>query len=234
MCLFCNQYSNGLMCEKCFSKQKLEEILAQLLRHTGTQTENALALWLGIAPKQYAQKIADNIYADVVKRGYHSTCGNVGYRPLFYVLSEYGYTDAVIKILQNPEYPGWGFMIANGATTVWERWENEMQNVMHSFNHPMFGSYDAWLYRYLGGISVDDNAFGADKITLKPYIPKGIDFVDCSFETIRGTIVSKWKKQTDGSVAYYVEIPPMTQAVVEIGGEIHTLDCGAYTFVSKI
>lgn len=40
MCLFCNQYSNGLMCEKCFSKQKLEEILAQLLRHTGTQTEN--------------------------------------------------------------------------------------------------------------------------------------------------------------------------------------------------
>lgn len=201
---------------------------------TGTQTENALALWLGIAPKQYAQKIADNIYADVVKRGYHSTCGNVGYRPLFYVLSEYGYTDAVVKILQNPEYPGWGFMIANGATTVWERWENEMQNVMHSFNHPMFGSYDAWLYRYLGGISVDDDAFGADKITLKPYIPEGIDFVDCSFETIRGTIVSKWKRQEDGNVAYHVEIPPMTKAVVEFGGEKHTLDCGVYTFVSKI
>ena len=81
---------------------------------------------------------------------------------------------------------------------------------------------------------MDDDAFGADKITLKPYIPEGIDFVDCSFETIRGTIVSKWKRQEDGNVAYHVEIPPMTKAVVEFGGEKHTLDCGVYTFISKI
>ena len=123
---------------------------------SGTQAENATALWIGLVPDGYAQKVADNLYADVVKHGYHSTCGNIGYRHLFYALSDYGYTDAVVKILTNPEYPGWGHMIANGATTVWERWESEMQNEMHSFDHPMFGSYDAWLYHYLGGISVDD------------------------------------------------------------------------------
>jgi alpha-L-rhamnosidase len=199
---------------------------------SGTQTENALALWLGIAPEAHAQKIADNLYADVVKHGYHSTCGNIGYRHLFYALSDYGYTDAVVKILTNPEYPGWGYMIANGATTVWERWEKEMQNVMHSFDHPMFGSYDAWLYHYLGGISVDEDACGADKITVKPYIPTDIDFVECSFETLRGKIVSNWVKQNDGSVLYRVEVPPMTTATIIIGDKTHTLGCGEYEFIS--
>lgn len=197
---------------------------------SGTQTENSMALWLGLVPSGCEQKVADAIYADVVKHGYHSTCGNVGYRHLFYALSDYGYTDAVIKILTNPEYPGWGYMIAGGATTVWERWESEMQNEMHSFDHPMFGSYDAWLYHYLGGISVDEDAFGADKITIKPYIPTDISFVQCSFETVRGKIVSNWEKQSDGSVVYHVEIPAMTTATIEIGGEKKTVGCGKYDF----
>lgn len=197
---------------------------------TGTQSENSIALWLGLVPKGYEQKVADNVYADVVKHGYHSTCGNIGYRHLFYALSDYGYTDAVVKILTNPEYPGWGYMIANGATTVWERWESEMQNEMHSFNHPMYGSYDAWLYRYLGGISVDEDAFAADKVTIKPYIPSEIGFVNCSFETVRGKIVSDWKKLENGRVAYHIEIPATTTAVVEIGGEKRTVGCGSYDF----
>lgn len=197
---------------------------------SGTQAENATALWLGLVPVGFEQKVADNLYADVVKHGYHSTCGNIGYRHLFYALSDYGYTDAVVKILTNPEYPGWGHMIANGATTVWERWESEMQNEMHSFDHPMFGSYDAWLYHYLGGIAVDEDAFAADKITIKPYIATDIDFVECSFETLRGKIVSNWKKQADGSVTYHVEVPAMTTATIEIGGEKRTVGCGAYDF----
>ena len=217
------QRAKESICHKYFNKETANF-------STGSQTENALALWLGIVPEEYAQKVADNVYADVVKRGYHSTCGNVGYRPLFYVLSDYGYTDAVVKILVNPEYPGWGFMVKNGATTVWERWEKEMQNVMHSFNHPMFGSYDAWLYAYLGGIAVDEDAYGADKIHVKPYVPADVDYVDCSFETLRGKVVSQWKKQANGTVSYHIEIPPMTSATLVIEGKTYTVGCGTYDF----
>jgi alpha-L-rhamnosidase len=209
--------------DKYFDKEKA-------IFSTGTQAENSTALWLGLVPGGYEQKVADNIYADVVKHGYHSTCGNIGYRHLFYALSDYGYADAVMKILVNPEYPGWGHMIANGATTVWERWESEMQNEMHSFDHPMFGSYDAWLYHYLGGIAVDEDAFAADKITIKPYVLDDIDFVECSFETLRGKIVSNWKKEADGSVRYHNEVPAMTTATIEIGGKTMTVGCGTYDY----
>ena len=128
----------------------------------GTQTENALAVSLGVAPQEIAARVAEHIYRDCVARGHHCTSGNVGYRHVFYVLAEYGYADEVLAILRNPEYPGWGYMVAKGATTVWERWEAEMQNEMHSFNHPMFGSYDAFFYRFLAGIKICDDAFGCN------------------------------------------------------------------------
>ena len=91
----------------------------------------------------------------------HLSCGNQGYRHLFYALSNLGYTDELVRVLVNPAYPGWGYMAACGATTVWERWEREMQCEMHSFDHPMFGSYDGWLYEYLGGIRLAEDAFGS-------------------------------------------------------------------------
>lgn len=105
-----------------------------------------------------------------------------------------------------------------------------MQNVMHSFNHPMFGSYDAWLYAYLGGIAVDEDAYGADKIHVKPYVPADVDYVDCSFETLRGKVVSQWKKQANGTVSYHIEIPPMTSATLVIEGKTYAVGCGTYDF----
>ena len=184
----------------------------------GTQAENSLALSLGLCPPGEAAEVAAKIAADAVQRGHHSTCGNVGYRHLFYVLADYGYADEVLAILRNPEYPGWGYMIANGATTVWERWEAEMQNEMHSFDHPMFGSYDAWFYRYLAGIGVQDEAVACDRLILDPRFPQSLSFVRASFETLRGKVCSSWQREADGSVTLTVTIPPTASALANVRG----------------
>ena len=197
---------------------------------SGTQTENSLALSIGFAPECDREKIAANVIENVKKYGKHSTCGNVGYRHLFYVLGEFGATDLALEMLKNPEYPGWGYMVKNGATSVWERWESEMSNEMDSFDHPMFGSYDAFLYAFLGGIRVDDDACGANKITIKPVIASDIFFVKCSFETVKGKIVSDWKKQ-DGKVNYHIEVPCGTTATVVLGDKKLSLGEGSYDFI---
>ena len=44
----------------------------------GTQTENALAVSLGICAEKHTAEVAENVYKDVVARNYHCTSGNVG------------------------------------------------------------------------------------------------------------------------------------------------------------
>ena len=164
----------------------------------------------------------------MVARNYHCTSGNVGYRHVFYVLAENGHADAVVKILKNPEYPGWGYMIASGATSVWERWESKMTNEMHSFNHPMYGSYDAFLYKFLGGIDVSEDAFGADKLTVAPVFADGIDFVETSYKTVRGKLEVKWQRSNAG-IGLDITVPPTSIVELTINGEKRELKAGRHT-----
>lgn len=195
----------------------------------GTQTENALAVSLGICEEKYRAEVAGNVYKDVVSRNHHCTGGNIGYRHIFYVLAEYGYTDEAIAVLKNPEYPGWGFMIAKDAGSVWERWEYDMTNEMHSYNHPMFGSYDAFFYKFLGGIDVCENAFGADRISIAPVFAKSVDRVKVTYRTVRGLVVSAWERKGN-TLSLHVEIPPQTTAYLTFAGEEKTLSSGKYDF----
>ena len=186
--------------------------------HSGSQSANAMALSIGIAPEQDKKEIAKNIADDIIARNYHCTSGNQGYRHVFYALSKYGYTDVLMKMLLNPEYPGWGYMLNCGATSVWERWEKEMQVEMHSFNHPMFASYDGWFYNCIAGIMPDDNAVGYDKVIIKPNIAYNLEYVNCSINTIRGKVTSNWSKKGDG-IEYFISIPPNCTANIIIEGK---------------
>ena len=173
------------------------------------QTENAMAISLGICPEENKRKVVQNIVENIMKNNYHLTCGNQGYRHVFYVLCEYGYIDLALKALKNPEYPGWGFMVANGATTVWERWELEMFNIMDSFDHPMFGSYDAMFYRYLAGIDIEH--LHENVINIHPRICNSVNEVNCSFDSIKGKIAVNWKR-SENCIEYEVIIPSNTKA----------------------
>lgn len=195
----------------------------------GTQAADALALSLGIAEEGERAAVAENLAANVRKRGYHSACGNIGYRHLFYALADNGYFETAMRMLKNPEYPGWGYMLASGATSVWERWESEMSSEMDSFDHPMFGSYDAFLYHYLGGIRIDEDAFACDRVTIEPVLAEGIGYVRSSFGTVRGEIRCEWRREGE-NVLLHVEIPQGVTAKVVFGGKTSVVGCGYYDF----
>ncbi len=196
----------------------------------GTQAANAIALSLGLVPDADRSAVAQNIWDDVVRKNMHSSCGNQGYRHMFYVLGDYGYNEGLIEVLKNPEYPGWGYMLANGATTVWERWEKEMQCTMHSFDHPMFGAYDGWMYEYLGGIRISSDAFAADRVVIAPNVPRQLTYVHSSIDTLRGKIVSDWKRTATG-ICYHVEVPQGVTATLRLQGEKERmLPAGKYVF----
>lgn len=189
--------------------------------HEGTQCEDGMALSLGIVEDKNRQSVYRHLRESVVSHGYHITCGNQGYRHVMYELCEHGEVDLLIKVLKNPEYPGWGFMLASGATTVWERWEKENLATMNSFDHPMFGSYDATFYRFLAGIKIND-IFSGD-IEIAPKIPSEISQVDCSFLSARGKIAVSWVKSGE-EVTYKVTIPASMRAKASFEGTMISFD----------
>ena len=182
----------------------------------GTMTEDGMALYLGLAPNARAQKaVYEHLRRSVIDHHYHLTCGNQGYRLVMAELCEHGDADFVLKVLKNPEYPGWGFMLQNGATTVWERWEKENLSVMNSFDHPMFGSYDYIFYRYLAGIHVKDIA--TNDIEIAPVIASSLHHVEGRLDTVRGELRVSWDHEGN-KIRYTIHVPVAMKVQLHLPG----------------
>jgi len=72
-------------------------------------------------------------------------------------LTKYGRPDLALKIAENTTYPSWGYMIKEGATTIWELWNgNTADPGMNSRNHVMLlGDFVVWVYQDLAGIKAN-------------------------------------------------------------------------------
>lgn len=188
---------------------------------SNNQACNCFALFLGVVEHQNITHVVNNLVADVKKHDYHLTTGNLCTKYLLEMLTEHGHVDVAYNIATQETYPGWGFMLASGATTLWERWENKTSGEMNSHNHPMMGSVGSWFYKYLGGIMPDHDSSGFNKFTIKPYIPSSLDRAETSFRSVKGLIRSRWEKQ-NGSLFLQVTIPPNSLATVYIPSKDHS------------
>ncbi len=177
----------------------------------GTQSSQAFALYTGIAPETARAKILDYLLKDIEKHTGHLTTGILGTKFMLDVLSGSGHADVAYRIATQSDFPGWGWMLKNGATTLWEHWETSDNTFSH--NHPMFGSVSQWMMSWLGGIQPDPVADGFDAIVIRPQVPEGLDWVKSSYRSIRGKIVSNWKRHGN-NVEFEIEIPANCGATV--------------------
>jgi alpha-L-rhamnosidase len=79
----------------------------------------------------------------------------------------------------------------------------------------MFGSVSGWFYKWLAGIQPSPDAEGFDKIFIRPTVVDDLQWVKCSYDSVRGTVVSNWNKQ-DGKLIFDVEIPVNSEALFYI------------------
>ncbi|MDO5540287.1 MAG: family 78 glycoside hydrolase catalytic domain [Eubacteriales bacterium] len=182
----------------------------------GTQSANAMAVMMGLAEKEFIPAIVKNIVRNLEDHDYHLTTGSVGTKAVIQTLCENGYEDVVFKIMTKTTSPSFGYMIVNGATTIWERWEADHDNnIMNSRNHPMFAQACVWFYKYLGGINLSCDASGTQKLTLCPLIPGGLNQVSVSMEILSGQIKSEWEKKEE-ELIITVDIPQNVETEARI------------------
>jgi alpha-L-rhamnosidase len=182
----------------------------------GTQTANALPLFLDMAPEDFRGSVARNL-TDNILYGHntHVTTGFIGVRYLMPLLTELGRSDLAYDLAVQTTYPSWGYMVAKGATTLWELWQNKTGPSMNSQNHHMMGSVDAWFYQGLAGINVEAENAGYRHFRIKPQVVRDIAWVSATVGTVRGDVTSSWT-HAPGVVALEVEVPVNSTASVSI------------------
>jgi len=177
----------------------------------GSQTAQLMPLAFGMAPEEAAGSAVARLIAEIAAKGNRLDTGIYGTRYLLDVLADRGYVDLAYELLTQPEYPGFGYQIAQGATTLWEQWS--VKGGMHSHDHAMFGGIGASFYTRLAGIR--PLSPGYETISIRPCIPSKLDWAEASVETARGRIVSSWRKEGD-RLCVEVEIPESTTAVIAL------------------
>jgi alpha-L-rhamnosidase len=194
---------------------------------TGTQACQAFALYMSLVPPSEQNDAMKVLAHDIVDlhQG-HLTTGIFGTKYMLNALTAFGRADLAYDMVNQRTFPGWGYMLENGATTLWEHWA--MSDNTYSHNHPMFGSVSEWFYKGLGGINPAPNAVGFDKILIQPQPVTGLTWVKASYDSVRGKIVSEWKKDGDKftlrvrvpvGASARISMPAKTGSLITEGGK---------------
>ena len=182
----------------------------------GTQTANTLPLFVDIVPDEEIGAVFGNLRNDILYRyNTHLTTGIIGTKYVMDVLTKFNAGDLAYELAAQTSYPSWGYMIANGATTLWELWQLKTGPGMNSHNHPMFGSVGSWLYQALAGIGQQKDSAGFRNILIQPQMVRDLEYAAGSIHTPRGIVTSAWTK-ADRSISLDVTIPVNAHAEIRL------------------
>jgi alpha-L-rhamnosidase len=182
---------------------------------SNNQACNALALFLKLPPRARVPRVVASLVADVEKHDFHLTTGNLCTKYLLEVLTEHGHVDMAYRLATQTSYPSWGFMLEQGATTLWERWEHLTGASMNSHNHPMHGSVSSWFYKCLAGIRFEVDGAGSPGIVIDPRFPEELPWVRAAYDSPLGRIESSWEKD-EHCLRLTVAIPVNAEAIVHL------------------
>jgi len=184
-----------------------------------TQCGYVLALAADLLDGETKTRALGKLVKNIEARKGHLSTGVVGTKDLLQVLSRAGRDDVAWRLVENVDYPSWGFTIRQGATTIWERWNGwtpekgfEDPN-MNSFSHYAFGAVYHWMAETIGGIQSDAPGFAAIRIAPRP--GGSVTWADVDYDSVRGPIAARWKIEGD-ALLVETTIPPNTTATVEV------------------
>jgi len=182
-----------------------------------TQTANLLPLAFGITPEDLKGQVVENILNDVKAHDGHPTTGFLGTGYILPMLTKYGHQLTAYEMISKTDYPSWGYMVKQGATTIWELWNSDKERPegMNSRNHFALGCVGEWMWNNVVGINLIEEEPGFKRFLVKPQPTGDLKWAKAEYETNYGKIVVDWKIEGD-LFDLNLTIPPNSEAVVEL------------------
>lgn len=198
-------------------------ILPSGLLADDAQTSYALALDFGLIPAGTQKEAAAQRLIELVERsGFRLGTGFAGTPVICRALAENGGLETAYRLLLNEECPSWLYMVKQGATTIWERWDGLLPDgtvnpgEMTSFNHYALGSVADWLHTTVAGLA--PTAPGYRRLLIRPRPGGGLTEAAAALMTPYGRAEVKWST-TNGLFSAEVVVPIGTTALIEMPGQ---------------
>jgi alpha-L-rhamnosidase len=183
----------------------------------GSQTSYVLALRFDLLPEAIKGPAAERLAESVRQQGVALTTGILGTQFILDVLSDTGFADLAFGLLLRTDYPSWGYMIRNGATTVWENWrgENHIDGRLTkiSQNHYALGAICGFLFRRVAGI--DAASPGFEGIVVRPVMDARVTRAGGDYDSLMGRISTDWSRE-DNRFSLEVSIPTNSSARIHL------------------
>jgi alpha-L-rhamnosidase len=156
---------------------------------SGTQAAQLIALYYKLVPENEKEAAVDRLLLEIYKKhNGHLSTGIFATKFMFDFFRQENRNDVSYSVANQRTFPGWGNMIANGATTLYENWV--YPDIVDSQNHPMFGSISEWFYRSLLGINSTSPGFRTFEI--KPQPAGDLTWAKGHYDSQIGRIESSW------------------------------------------
>jgi len=178
---------------------------------SGSQIDLAYPLLSGIVPDSIRDKIKENLEKVIrVDHQGHIAAGLVGIPVFTAWATENREADLMYEMLKKKDYPGYLYMIENGATTTWEHWNGARSRI-----HNCYNGIGSWFYQAVGGIRPGEDDPAYRMIVVDPQIPHGITWAKTSKETPYGPVNVDWQKHND-IISIQVKVPAGSRARIII------------------
>ena len=184
-----------------------------------TQAGYALALQFDLLPEGLQRQAFVNLLKALEKYDGRISTGFCSTLPLMLQLTRWGRNDIAYSLLLSHRFPSWFYMIDQGATTMWERWDGYVKGRgfqskwMNSFCHYSIGAVGEWIYKVILGINLDEKQPGFKHVIIKPQPEGDITWAKGYHDSIYGRISIDWKLAND-FFQLKVNIPSNTSATI--------------------
>ncbi len=181
----------------------------------GSQTANAMSLYMGLVPDGERDRVLASLVADIEGRGFALTAGDIGYRYVLCALLEGGRSDVIYNMNSRYDVPGYGWQLTHGATALTESWQayDYVSN-----NHLMLGHLMEWLFGGVGGIRQAEGSIAWRDIVIDPQFVGDVRSAECRYESPYGEIRCEWNK-TQTAYTLRVDVPVGCRATVCLPSE---------------
>ena len=139
----------------------------------------------------------------------HLNTGMLGTYFMLQYLTESGRSDLVYLMMKQKTFPGWGYMISQGATTCWEQWNGYWSNI-----HSCFTSGGGWFYNGVAGIRQMENSVAFKHLLIVPQLTDEIYKQSTHFNSPYGKVLVSWTHIDNSGLQLEIEIPVNTKAEV--------------------